>query len=286
MKIAVFGANGLVGSHAVRYFSEIGHKVITVNHSSGKADYFADASDLNSVRSILHESKPDVVFNAVKSSLSTDASEFRKPETWQSNVIVPQTLALVSSELRIKFVHLSSAWVYEGLAGVVYSENSITYPLNFYSYSKAIAEERVASCCRNSIILRADSVFGIDSRGANFFSRLKISQEEHKEFHASKDQICQPIYAGEISRLTEALLNAGSTGIFNCVSPDLVSRYDFALRICKAFDFDRDLVIPAISSVRAIRIPENLKLDIQKINSVCKVKPLDSQIKDLRELLQ
>ena len=282
MRIAVFGSGGLVGSHAARFFLAHGHEVVRIGHAGGKYDFSLDASDPSAVGKALFASKPDAVFNAVKCSLSTDESESRKAEAWKSNVLVPQTLAKACFSLGIKLLHMSSAWVYEGKEGETYSEESITCPVNFYSYTKAIAEERVALLCPNSLILRTDSVFGIDNRGANFFSRLEKSQASGQVFLAPGDQLCQPIFADEIARLSAALLEKGRTGVFNCVGPDFISRHELALRFCGVFGFDEKLVAPSVSSGRSIRIPSHLKLDIGKINSVCKVQSLESQMRELR----
>ena len=282
MRIAVFGAGGLVGSHAARFFRSHGHTAIAIGRR-GAMDLIADATDPAAVQKALAKAKPDAIINAIKCRMPTDRAETAKNEAWLSNVVAAENLAAASAKLGAKLVHISSAWVYEGKEGESYTEESITYPLNFYAYTKAIAEERVLRHAPNAIVLRPDCVFGEDPRLADFFSRLKAASKKGEKFPAAQGQFSQPIFAGEIARLSEALLASGASGMFNCVGPDYLSRHSLAITMCGLFGFDKSAVVPAPHSARAIRVPLFLRLDISKMNSVCKVQSLDAQLSALKQ---
>lgn len=282
MRIAIFGAGGLVGSHAARFFRARGHTAITIGRG-GAMDILADAADPAAVRAALGKARPDAVLNAVKSSMKTDLAETRKGDAWLSNVAAAENIAAASGKLGAKLVHISSAWVYEGRDGETYSEGSITCPVNFYAYTKAISEERALRHAPDALVLRPDCVFGKDPRGADFFSRLKAASEKGGEFPAADGQFSQPIFAGEIARLSEALLASGASGIYNCVGPDYLSRHALALRMCSHFGFDPSIVADAPGAARKIRVPSFLRLDISKISSICKVRGIGEQLSDLEK---
>ncbi len=284
MKVVVFGASGLAGSYLSRLFSKEGHNVVRASSSSPGMDYNLDASDAKEVGRLLAKEKPGLVINAVKSSISTDAAEERREETWKANVMVPENLARAQGANGYLLFHLSTDWVYDGVEGETYTEESLAYPLNFYAYSKAIAEERIRlfSSPSRHLIARTTGVFGMDMRKRDFFSRFLAAAEKGGEFPAADDQFSQPIYAGELARLAHGLVSSGCSGTYNCVGPDYVSRYRLALLFAKEFGH-REIIRRADSSARKIRIPTHLRVDISKLDKICKVKSLAAQIRDLKK---
>lgn len=281
MKVAIFGSGGLLGSYCNKILGK-DHEILRVSRSSN-ADYNLDAGDVKKVMELLEKEKPDVVINCIKSNLSTDQAEIQQQETWNSNVTVPQNLATLQKKFGYHLIHISSDWVYEGKNGVLYGEDSITYPQNFYSYTKIIAEERIKTA-ENYLILRPTGIFGIDSKGTNFFSRVKSSVESKKEINAPSDQFSQPIYAGELARIIKIALEKKSKGIYNAVGHDYVSRYELAVMFCEVFDWDKSLIKSIKSSQRSIRVPQYLHLDISKLErEITEVKTLKDQILDVKK---
>jgi len=282
-KAVVFGWSGLVGSYAARAL-EGPYEVVKVSRTAEGSDHLADGSGLSAVKEILSAEEPDIVMNAVKSPLSTDQSERMKSETWAANVTVAENLASLQKEHGYLLVHISTDWVYEGKKGERYTEDSIIYPQNFYSFTKAIAEERVRSLSDEHLILRPTGIFGIDSRAANFFMRVQKAMEDGQEIKAPSDQLSHPIYAGELARLMKAAIDKGARGTFNCVGKEYLSRNDLALMFCEAFGWDKKNVSAVESSTRDIRIPRYLDVDMSKFEKeICEVRSLRDQLADLKK---
>jgi len=278
----VFGWNGLAGSYITRALQDE-FELIRVSRSADGSDHRIDASDFKSVSKAISDSKPDVVINAVKNNLSTDQCEIDKVGTWAANVAVPENISRIQKEHGFRFIHLSTDWVYEGKEGEVYDESSIIYPQNFYSFSKAIAEERIRALADDFLILRPTGIFGVDQRGANFFMRVKDAIGRNDPVNAPSDQFSQPIFAGELARLIRVGIMKKAKGTYNAVGADYISRYDLAIGFCEVFGWDRSLVHPVPSSDRAIRIPRFLHLNISRIDGeITKVKGIRSQIADLK----
>jgi len=282
MKIAVFGAGGLVGSYACKEFEENNHEVLAISKNSSPCR--ADASDYGSLLEIIRKEKPDAVINAIKSNLSTNRTEICMEEAWKANVTVAENLAKLQKEHGFFLVHISSDWIYEGKEGTVYTESSIPYPQNFYSFTKAVAEERVLAAAEEALILRPGSIFGIDSKKANFFIRVKQNIEKGEKTYAARDQYSQPIFAGELARIIRAATEKKIAGIYNSVGNDYMSRYELALLFCDIFGWDKNLISPAMSSERSIKIPKYLRLDISKLETdIMKIPALAEQVRELKE---
>ena len=279
MKVLVFGAGGLVGSYACRAFAAKGFSVLGVQGPSSQGG--VDASDFSSLAPLVAAEKPDVVFNAIKSSISTDMSETSRLATWSSNVSAPENLARLQAKHGFLLVHISSDWVYEGKEGVVYTEESPLRPLNFYAHTKAVAEEKVRSLASRHLILRTTGVFGADPRKKDFFSRFLAAADAGVPFPAAGDQFSQPIYAGELARIAVKLCESGCSGTYNAVGPDYVSRHGLALLFASAFGHG-DIIKRVQSSGRKIPVPTHLRLDMGKLGKVCDVRSLEEQIGELK----
>jgi len=276
MRIAIFGATGVVGTHLAAELSKK-HDVITVSRNSAASNFRFDASDARQLEKFTETARPDVVINAIKAQISTDKMEAEKELAFAMDVLLPERLARLAEKSGFKMVQISSDWVYEGKEGETYGENSLTYPKNYYAYTKAIAEERVAAHAKDHIIVRTEGIFGIDEHGTNPFLRLKESDKSKREVLLATDQYSQPICGSELARLVAILLEKNAMGIYNVVGPDYLSRYELGIKICKRFDFDANLV-PFLVKERTLPVPTHLRISTAKMeNLVGKARTLEEQ---------
>jgi dTDP-4-dehydrorhamnose reductase len=282
MRILILGSGGLVGGYLRKALE--GHDLFCVSRSSPDADIRLDAADYAALEGAVSEAKPEVVVNCVKNGFSSDQAETSREETWRSNVMVADNAARMQKGHGFSLVHMSTDWVYEGREGVTYTEDAIPYPQNFYSYTKAVAEERVMARCGDYLILRPTGIFGLDRRGGNFFMRARKALSAGEELAAPSDQYSQPIYAGELAAIMADAIVKKARGVYNAVGKDYCSRYDLALMFCDAFGWDRSLVKGVPSAKRAMRIPGFLRVDTARIErDVRPVRPLREQIASLKE---
>jgi len=285
MKIAIFGCSGTAGFHISAALAK-NQDVVRVARNSQGADFRMNAADSESVESLLQEVRPDVVINAVKSSFSIDAAEVRKPEAWESNVLVPEVLSRLQPKHGYKLIHLSSDWVYEGKESETYSEKSIPYPQNFYAVTKLVAEERILRYASDYLILRTTGLFGADERKSNFFMRARKTIESGEFFDAAGDQYSQAIYGGELAQIISSAIGMKTAGTYNAVSRDYLSRYELAILFCEVYGWDARLVRRTESAKREIRVPQHLKLDISRLErDIWKVRPIKEQVQNMKQEL-
>lgn len=283
IKIVILGATGVVGFHLVRKL-RVRHDVSTVANRSKSADFRLDATDAKRLGALLRRLSPDVVVNAVKPPLSTDEMERERALAYKINTLLPASLSAMGSQMGFSLLHMSTDWLYEGMEGEVYTEESPTYPKNYYSYTKALAEERIAAAGGKWCVLRTEGVFGHDENGSNIFLRLKESGKSGAKVFAATDQFSQPIYAGELARLASVLVEKKKTGLYNAVGRDYLSRHEFAKLVCRRFGFGAK-VVPFSVRGRPIQVPQHLRVSVKKIEKLAgRINGLESQFKELEAL--
>jgi len=108
---------------------------------------------------------------------NVDACEDHKGECIQGNVILPQMLSDICSELMIKFVHVSSGCIYDGYEKEFTEEDPPNFCFNsekegsFYSGTKALAEKLIDK--ENSYICRLRIPFDEYDNPRNYLSKLQ-----------------------------------------------------------------------------------------------------------------
>ncbi|MCX6771200.1 MAG: sugar nucleotide-binding protein [Candidatus Micrarchaeota archaeon] len=282
IRMLLLGASGVVGFHAASELRAHGHEVTTVSRNSPSVDFRADVTEPGELGRIVEKASPEVVINAIKPSMSVDDMEAGRSLAYEVNTLLPERLARLQMAMGFVLVHMSSDGVYEGKEGETYGEESIPYPQNFYTFTKALAEERVRCLAKRHLILRTEGVFGFDERHANFYMRMKDACLDRKEFPAAIDQFSQPIYGGELARLMRLLIEKGCNGTYNAVGPEYVSRFGLAHRLQGAMGWDC-AVSQSFSAGRGMRMGRFLRVSTAKIEAaVGRIKSLESQIADLK----
>ena len=285
-KILLFGSSGLLGTHIYDALN-LEYTLVTVSNISTDSDYQIDATHIESISKILTKEKPDIIINAVKNNLSTDQCELNKKDVWATNVSIPENLIRLQKSFNYRLIHISTDWVYEGKKGEVYTESSIIYPQNFYSFSKAVAEERIIQFSSDFLILRPTGIFGFHLTNKNLFMRVKAAAEANVQTTVPMDQFSQPVSARTLAMVISAAIKKKVQGVYNAVGKTYLSRYDFALLLCDVFDWPKSTIVPIEASSRSIKIPQYLNIDISKCErDITTLPDIKDQIVDLKQQLK
>ena len=153
MRIAIVGANGQLGSDLVEVFAEKGHQVASINHDQ------VSIEDLDSLKTTLESLTVDVVIN--KAAMHHVEKCERNPiKSYQVNSLGAANVAKVCESLRIKLVHYSTDYVFDGCKEAPYFESDLANPLNVYGITKLAGENFVKSQLGNYYILRLSGLYG------------------------------------------------------------------------------------------------------------------------------
>ena len=247
MKSLVIGASGLVGSHLLKTCQARNWDAIGTFHNYAQPNLtFLKLQDVDAVRSLLQTAQPEVVFLPAYLS-NVDYCELHPDETHTINVGGSLNVANAAKEVGAKLIFYSSDYVFDGENGA-YTEQDKPNPICVYGQQKLEIEQKIATLYENHLILRITVVYGWESQGKNFVSRLIKTLQSNQTMKVPQDQIGSPTLVNDIAEASCRLVEANATGLFHVAGSDLVDRYEFALEAAKVFELPTENIIPVITS--------------------------------------
>ena len=114
--------------------------------------------------------------------------------------------------------------------------------MDVYGKSKCAAEEKIRNENPHALIIRTTIVYGPEDLGKNFVYQLSERLSKNERMSCVSDQFSTPTYNRDSVKMASSLVDARCSGIYNCVGQELMSRYEFALKIARALGFDENLI--------------------------------------------
>lgn len=223
-----------------------------------------DISRVESITQALDRHRPDVLINAAAYT-AVDKAESEPDKAHLVNAIAPGLLAQACAERGIGMVHVSTDYVFDGLAQQPYAEDAPTKPVSIYGQSKLAGEQAVLSALPSAIVLRTSWVFS--QFGNNFLKTMLRLGRERPELSIVADQIGGPSYAPHIAQVLLALADRliesthskqtdAPAGIYHFAGQPDVSWYDFAQEIfAQAIKLELLSQAPALTAISTSQYP-------------------------------
>jgi dTDP-4-dehydrorhamnose reductase len=249
MKILVTGSNGLLGQKIIHQLSAREDMTLIASargsnrNPEGNYTYVSlDVTDRHQVNQIFDQHRPEVVIHTAAMT-QVDACETEKESCWALNVQAVEHLVDAASEINSYFVHLSTDFVFDGLAGP-YKEDDPTNPLSYYAESKLASEEVVTKSPVRGAIARTMLVYGIahDMSRSNIVLWVKKNLEEGKQIKVVNDQWRMPTLAEDLARGCILLAEQQKEGIYHLSGKDMLTPYDMAIHTAEFFGLDKGLI--------------------------------------------
>lgn len=198
-------------------------------HVEGQSRQGCDISDAASVTRLLAASSPDVVINAAAYT-AVDRAEDDREAAMQVNATAPGILAQACGERGIRFLHVSTDFVFDGHSDQPYALDAATAPLGVYGESKLVGEQAVSAAHPDSVIVRTSWVYS--PFGTNFLRTMLRLHAERDELAVVADQLGSPTAAASLARaLWAAAQRPAVSGIHHWSDAGVCSWYDFAVAI-------------------------------------------------------
>lgn len=195
-RILLTGASGQVGYELARSLQCAG-EVIALDRNG------MDLSDLDQVRSVIRELKPDLIVNPAAYT-AVDQAE-REPElAMRINGVAPGVMAEEAARLGAAMIHYSTDYVYSGAKETPYTEADPTAPLNVYGRTKLAGEEAIRAAGIPHLILRTSWVYGM--RGKNFLLTIMRLARERDALRIVSDQHGAPTWCRTIADATATIV--------------------------------------------------------------------------------
>ncbi len=248
MKIFITGANGLLGQAITSIFTrETGWELICSSiEDKSFLDYGnkyeqLDITNKEEVKRVINLHRPNIIINCAAFT-NVDGCETDKELCWRLNVDGVKNLIIAARKEECRIIHLSTDYVFDGKDGP-YTEEDTPNPISFYGRSKLAAENALTTSEVRYAIVRTMVLFGIGVNIKPNFALWMIDKLKAEEsINIVDDQIGNATMIDDLAWGLLKLAEKNLTGIFNIAGSDILSRYNFALKICEVFDFNKELV--------------------------------------------
>jgi len=287
MKILVTGKNGQLGRSIQNLISNFDHHEFSF---VGREEFDLSSSDSISNFFDTH-SHFDVIINCAAYN-AVDKAEKEIDLADKINHLAVKQMAVIANSHNIKFIHISTDYVFDGKKFSPYLEIDHPNPLNIYGNTKLLGERAIFNTMtRNAIILRTSWVFS--EFGNNFVKTMLELGSNRSHISVVSDQFGSPTYAKD---LAETILNIISTEsfrnnsfpteIYHLSNSGETSWYEFAKEIFSLINLDCKVI--SVSSEQyplSVLRPRNTILNKEKIIEKFKLQ-IPSWQQSLKECLR
>lgn len=268
-KIIIIGSNGLLGQKAAIELAktyEIAGADLQPESIHSRIPYFSlDITNIKMIERAVHNFEPAIIFNA-SAYTAVDRAEIEKEKCYAVNVTGVKNLASVCFQERLKLVHISTDYVFDGEKGN-YDEADSPNPINFYGQSKLDGEKAVLDSGCDYLIGRTAVLFGYGRNiQINFVLWVKGELEKGNSIRVVDDQIGNPTIADFLAYSCRELLERDAKGLFHVAGDKPISRYDLACAVANHFEFEASLItrIKTSEFKQLAKRPLNVGLNVIK----------------------
>jgi dTDP-4-dehydrorhamnose reductase len=286
MVVLVTGANG-----------QLGQAIQSVVGNYPSIDFvFCDSSvlnitDISNCETIFIKHKPQFCINAAAYT-AVDKAESEPEKANAINVTGAQNLATVCKTHDTILLHVSTDFVFDGLATEPYSEEAVPNPTGVYGLTKLQGEQAIQNIWKKHFIIRTSWVY---SQFANNFMKTMLRlASERDSLSVVSDQIGTPTNAVDLAECLLTIITFDfrlSTfdcyGIYNFSNEGQCSWYDFAKEIFRVNNISINLqAIPSSAYPTPAKRPAYSVLDKTKLKQVfgIEVKSWEASLKNVKHV--
>lgn len=222
MKIAIFGASGLLGKALAREWS--GDELVLL----GSRD--ADIRDAAAVERVVERAKADWIILAAAYT-DVDGCESDRERAFAVNRDGAVNVARAARRAGSRLLFLSSDYVFDGKKSSPYEVDDPRNPQSVYGRSKAEAEvaliEALPECC----VVRTSWLFGVG--GKCFPDTILRLAASRSALDVVDDQRGSPTYTVDLARAIVQLRRVDASGIVHVTNRGDCSWFEFATFILR-----------------------------------------------------
>lgn len=238
-RVLLLGTTGLLGSDMVavlpRRFTTYSPKprASQVDYTSTQIWWLSskfDASDPETLNSVLEEADPDVIVNCVATTVTSPLANDAVANILV-NSLFPHRLASLAYARHIYVIHFSTDGVFSGAKGN-YTETDIPDPPDLYGRSKLLGEVTRENC----LTIRT-SFFGLNVRRKGLVEWLL--QQQGKTIKGFARSIFSGLSASTLARLVSNIITREIplSGLYH-VGGFPINKYDFLVTLARTLEVD------------------------------------------------
>ncbi|MDZ7370552.1 MAG: dTDP-4-dehydrorhamnose reductase [candidate division KSB1 bacterium] len=263
MKVLLTGCHGLLGQRLVALRPDF-IELVAVDLADtplfiSPAIYRAcDLTQSEQVCRLFEDTAPDWVIHTAAYT-NVDRAE-DEPELCRAvNVKAVEYLVRECCRFGATLVQLSTDYVFDGTSGP-YDENARPNPLGVYAKSKWEAEEIIKASGVDFIIARTMVLYGRTlNHRPEFVGWLIDKLRRGERVRIVTDQYGNATLNDELAAALWRLTQLPFRGILHLAGRDVLSRYEFSLKIADCFDLDAGLITPVTTAELGQKAPRPLR---------------------------
>jgi dTDP-4-dehydrorhamnose reductase len=280
MRVAITGANGLLGGEAVAQLAGH-HDVLALGRGPSRlgagpwAWQDVDLGDGRSAEAALCAFRAEAVLHA-GAATDVDACE-RDPElAWRVNVGGTEQVALACKALGARLVAVSTDYVFDGASGPC-AEDDVPNPRGVYARTKRCGEEAALLLTPDCAVARVAVVYSGRAGAKSTFATQVVEKLSRGEpVKAFSDQLVSTTHAASgAARCLELLLETSYRGVLHASDATVLDRVDFARRVAARFGLAGEIVPVRTADVKLLA-PRPLRggLRVERAAALLKNRPL------------
>ena len=190
-----------------------------------------DVTDAQALSRTVADFNPTLIINAAAYT-AVDHAEANQATAFAVNEHAARTLAQIAAKHSCRLIHVSTDFVFDGLAGRPYFPNDPINPLSVYGLSKAQGDAAVLeSHPSNSLIIRTAWVYS--AHGGNFVKSIIKLLRERDQLRIIADQIGTPTWAGSLAQSIWTFAPRSEVGLWHFTDAGVASWYDLAVAVAE-----------------------------------------------------
>lgn len=273
MKILLLGHQGMLGSDLFSKLS-FDHEIVGMDKEE------IDIVSAGECKDAIDATAPDIVINAAAYT-HVDRCETDRERCFAVNADAVKNIAEACRKKKVRIIHFSTDYVFDGTAREPYKEEDQCNPINVYGESKMAGENYLRSHSENYLLIRSSWLYG--AKGKNFvqtilekakaksfiddaMAKAKARSDNPSTLSVVDDQVGSPTYTKDLASAVSLLIEKNAQGIFHVTNRGTCSWHQFAVKILKESGFG-DIVVKPIKSnqlQRPARRPAYSILSMQK----------------------
>lgn len=288
-RVIVTGASGLLGRAIFKEFrSSSDWEVLGLAFSRAR-DGLAqvDLSDKEATAETINKFKPDVIIHSA-AERSVDVVEKQPEKAKKINLDGTRNVCEAAAAVNAWVLFISTDYVFDG-KNPPYKVTDEPNPLNLYGKSKMEGEKITLDVNSDNGVLRVPILYGEVETLKESAVTVLFSKVKNTSCEAPMDARQQrfPTHVNDIAyvirKLSEKRLEDPSVkGIFHWMNNEVMTKYDMAVTMAKAFGISTDHIVKDTTSTLGNR-PENCQLDCSRIDDlgICKRTKFSDAIVDI-----
>ena len=173
-----------------------------------------------------------------------DGAEIEKEKAYELNDNAIKNLVQICETYKLRLIHISTDYVYNGINKSAISENEHINPQNYYGFTKLNGEKHIVNSISESIVIRTSWLYS--SFGKNFVKTIIKKSKDKDLLQIVGDQYGCPTNAYDLANAIIQIIKSKDkidkeSKIYNFSNLGHTSWFEFAKVILKEININCDL---------------------------------------------